>query len=47
MTLFARAAPDEGRFTRVLGRFYGGVPDPRTVELLAGRLSVPRPGPVR
>ena len=27
MTLFARAAPDEGRFTRVLDRFYDGVPD--------------------
>ena len=36
MTLFARAAPDEGRFTRVLGRFYDGVPDPRTAELLTG-----------
>ena len=36
MTLFARAAPDEGRFTRVLGRFYDGVPDPRTTELLRG-----------
>jgi len=34
MTLFARAAPAEGRFTRVLDRFYDGVPDPRTVELL-------------
>jgi uncharacterized protein (DUF1810 family) len=36
MTLFARAAPDEGRFTRVLGRLYDGVPDPRTTELLRG-----------
>ena len=45
MTLFARAAPDEGRFTRVLGRFYGGVPDPRTVELLAGGWTSPGPAP--
>ena len=36
MTLFARAAPDEDRFTRVLARLYDGEPDPRTVELLEG-----------
>ncbi len=36
MTLFARAAPDEDRFTRVLARLYDGEPDLRTVELLEG-----------
>ena len=35
MTLVARAAPGEDRFTRVLRRFYDGVPDPRTADLLA------------
>ena len=34
MTLFARAAPDEPVFTAVLNRFFGGEPDPRTLELL-------------
>ena len=34
MTLFAAADPDEGRFTAVLDRFFGGSPDPRTLELL-------------
>ncbi len=34
MTLFARAAPDEDRFARVLDRFFDGVADPRTIELL-------------
>ena len=34
MTLFHRADPDEPVFTAVLGRFYGGLPDPRTDELL-------------
>ena len=36
MTLFARATPDEDRFTRVLAHLFNGEPDPRTVELLAG-----------
>ena len=36
MTLFARAAPLEARFTDVLDRYYGGLPDPRTEELLRG-----------
>jgi uncharacterized protein (DUF1810 family) len=34
MTLFARAAPGEDRFRRVLERFFDGVPDPRTLERL-------------
>jgi uncharacterized protein (DUF1810 family) len=34
MTLFARAAPDEPVFAAVLDRFFGGAPDPRTLELL-------------
>jgi uncharacterized protein (DUF1810 family) len=34
MTLFHRAAPDEPLFGQVLERFYQGVEDPATVELL-------------
>ena len=34
MTLFARAAPDEPVFARVLDRFYGGRADDRTDDLL-------------
>jgi uncharacterized protein (DUF1810 family) len=34
MTLFARAGPDEPLFALVLERFFGGVPDDRTGELL-------------
>jgi uncharacterized protein (DUF1810 family) len=34
MTLFHRAAPDEPAFTGVLARYFGGVEDPRTLELL-------------
>jgi uncharacterized protein (DUF1810 family) len=34
MTLFHRAAPDESVFTQVLDRFYGGVADATTDELL-------------
>jgi uncharacterized protein (DUF1810 family) len=34
MTLFDRAAPDEPVFADVLNRFYDGVPDPATDELL-------------
>jgi uncharacterized protein (DUF1810 family) len=37
MTLFARAAPDEHRFTGVVDRFFDGAPDPRTAELLGDR----------
>jgi uncharacterized protein (DUF1810 family) len=36
MTLFARAAPDEPAFRRVLGRFFAGEPDPLTDDLLGG-----------
>lgn len=32
-TLFALAAPHEGVFQQCLDRFYGGLPDPRTVAL--------------
>lgn len=35
MTLFHRAAPDEPLFGQVLERFYGGVTDEATEELLA------------
>jgi uncharacterized protein (DUF1810 family) len=37
MTLFARAAPDEPIFTRVLGQYFGGTPDPATIGLLAAK----------
>jgi uncharacterized protein (DUF1810 family) len=35
MTLFQRAAPGEPVFRAVLDRFFGGVEDPATVELLS------------
>ena len=34
MTLFGRAAPDEPVFAEVLDRFFGGEPDPATLERL-------------
>lgn len=34
MTLFAAADPDCPVFRQVLDKYYGGVPDPRTLELL-------------
>jgi uncharacterized protein (DUF1810 family) len=34
MTLFARAAPEEPLWRQVLDRYFGGVPDTRTEELL-------------
>jgi uncharacterized protein (DUF1810 family) len=34
MTLFLRAAPDEPRWQQVLDRFYGGVADGRTDQIL-------------
>lgn len=34
MTLFALASPSDACFERVLGKFYGGVRDRRTLELL-------------
>lgn len=36
ITLFARAAPGEESFARVLDRWWGGAPDPATEALLAG-----------
>ena len=36
MTLFSRASPDEPVFRHVLERYFGGEPDPRTDQLLAG-----------
>jgi uncharacterized protein (DUF1810 family) len=34
MTLFARAAPEESLFTRVLDDYFAGLPDPATEALL-------------
>jgi uncharacterized protein (DUF1810 family) len=34
MTLFAQAAPGEPAFRQALARYYGGEPDPRTLEIL-------------
>jgi uncharacterized protein (DUF1810 family) len=34
MSLFARAAPEEGVFADVLDRYFGGEPDPATERLL-------------
>ena len=34
LTLFAAADPDEPLFRRALEAFFGGAPDPRTLELL-------------
>ena len=34
MTLFARAAPSEPLFGRVLDRYFDGIPDPATIERL-------------
>ncbi len=36
MTLFHRAAPGEPVFSDVLDRYFDGVPDPATGQLLAG-----------
>jgi uncharacterized protein (DUF1810 family) len=36
VTLFARAAADPGVFEAVLERYYGGVPDRKTLDLLDG-----------
>lgn len=35
MTLFAAAAPEVAVFTDVIRQYFGGVPDPLTIELLA------------
>ena len=34
LTLFERAAPQEELFSEALSKYYGGKPDPRTLELL-------------
>ena len=34
MTLFREAAPEKEVFQKVLDKFYGGIPDERTLELL-------------
>ena len=34
MTLFAAAEPDEPVFAAVLDQFFGGQPDPRTLQIL-------------
>ena len=36
MTLFARAAPDEPLFQRVLDRYFDGIPDEETDRRLPG-----------
>ena len=35
MTLFASVSPDDSVFHQVLGQFYGGQPDPQSLQLLA------------
>ena len=35
LTLFAAAAPDEAMFAQALGKYFGGAPDPLTLERLA------------
>jgi uncharacterized protein (DUF1810 family) len=37
MTLFASAQPGTEAFSAALGKYFRGVPDPRTAELLRGR----------
>ncbi|MFO1400076.1 MAG: DUF1810 domain-containing protein [Steroidobacteraceae bacterium] len=37
LTLFAQAAPEEPSFGAALERWFGGEPDPRTLELLANQ----------
>jgi uncharacterized protein (DUF1810 family) len=34
MTLFARAAPDEGLFQRCIDKYFAGAPDPATIARL-------------
>jgi uncharacterized protein (DUF1810 family) len=41
LTLFQQVAPKEASLNLALVRFYGGLPDPRTLELLAG-VELPR-----
>lgn len=35
LTLFSQAEPDEPLFKRALAKYFGGIGDPRTLELLA------------
>ena len=44
MTLFLRVAPEEPLFREVLDRYFGGIPDPRTDELL-GHLAAAKSTP--
>ncbi|ADG11893.1 DUF1810 domain-containing protein [Caulobacter segnis] len=37
LTLFQAAAPDEPAFGQALDKFFGGAPDPRTLEQLAAK----------
>jgi len=37
MTLFLEAAPDRPEFAQVLEHFFGGQPDPITLQILSGR----------
>jgi uncharacterized protein (DUF1810 family) len=46
MTLFQRAAPGEPVFGDVLDRYFDGVPDPATGQLLAGKPAGPNAGQV-
>lgn len=46
MTLFQRAAPGEPVFSDVLDRYFDGVPDPATGQLLAGEPAGPDAGQV-
>ncbi len=40
MTLFASVAPADSLFSRVLGQYFGGEPDQRTLELLQQQASI-------
>ena len=39
LTLFARAAPNEGLFDNLLVKYFGSKEDPATLEVLAGKAS--------
>ncbi len=47
MTLFRTAAPEEPVFGEVLEKYFGGEPDPATLERLALPLAPPRPRAAR
>ncbi|MFM7321602.1 MAG: DUF1810 domain-containing protein [Armatimonadota bacterium] len=46
MTLFQSVSPPGSLFQQVLDRFFGGEPDPRTVEMLATDASTNTDSPV-